>query len=236
MAFKKDSIAHLLYAEDDEALSFITKDSLELQGFQVTHCIDGKACLAEFKKGAFDLAILDVMMPEMDGFELAKKIRSMNESIPILFLTAKNLKEDKIAGLKLGADDYILKPFSIEELVLKIKVFLKRKTISSTFESGPYTFGHFTFDHKNLSLEYSSDKINLTSREGDLLKFLLDRKNTIVKRSDILEAIWGEDDYFLGRSLDVFISRLRKHLNSDTSVSIENVHGVGFRFVVKAIN
>ena len=173
-----------------------------------------------------------IMMPEIDGFEVARTIRKSNESIPILFLTAKTMKEDKITGLKLGGDDYILKPFSIEELLLKINVFLKRRNLVSGYQSDKYTVGKYTFDQKNLKLVHEGGTRDLTSREGELLKFLIERKNSISKRSEILETIWGEDDYFLGRSLDVFISRLRKYLSADERISIENVHGVGFRLLI----
>lgn len=223
--------AKILYAEDDEALGYITKDNLQLNQFEVTHCTDGKACLECFQKGSFDLVILDVMMPEMDGFEVAKKIRKTNESIPIIFLTAKTMKEDKISGLKIGGDDYILKPFSIEELLLKINVFLKRRNLVTGFHSNSLTVGSFLYDQKNLKLIHPEGTRDLTSREGELLKFLIERKNSIAKRSEILETIWGEDDYFLGRSLDVFISRLRKYLAADSGINIENVHGVGFRLL-----
>lgn len=224
--------AKILYAEDDDALGFITKDNLELNNFHVTHCKDGVSCLESFNTNEYDLLVLDVMMPEMDGFEVARQIRKSNEAIPILFLTAKTLKEDRIKGLKLGGDDYIIKPFSIEELVLKINIFLKRKHLVSGQIKEDFEFGLFKYDHKNLKLVIADNINNLTSREGELLKYLLENKNSIVKRSDILKALWGEDDYFLGRSLDVFISRLRKYLSKDTSINIENVHGVGFRLLV----
>jgi DNA-binding response OmpR family regulator len=225
--------ARILYAEDDEALSYITTDNLHLNNFAVTHCKDGKECLEKFREGNFDLVILDVMMPEIDGFEVARMIRRSNESIPIIFLTAKTMKEDKISGLKLGGDDYILKPFSIEELLLKINVFLKRRNLASGYQADTYSVGSYSFDHKNLKLIHASETRDLTSREAELLKFLIERKNSISKRSEILETIWGEDDYFLGRSLDVFISRLRKYFSADPNISIENVHGVGFRLLIE---
>lgn len=224
--------AHLLYVEDDESLSFVTKDHLELQGFQVTHCADGTSATAAIAEGSFDLCLLDVMLPDVDGFSLAKQIRSTNLDVPILFLTAKSLKEDRLHGLRLGADDYITKPFSIEELILKIEIFLRRSKTNTTQRPQVYTIGQYTFNYKNLELKIGEEVRRLTQKEGDLLNYLLLHKNQLAKRADILETIWGENDYFLGRSLDVFISRLRKYLKADTSIKIENVHGVGFCFHV----
>lgn len=224
--------AKILYVEDDEVLSFVTKDNLELKGFDITHCPDGKVGLKAFKQDQYDLCILDVMLPEMDGFQLAREIRKLNTQIPIIFLTAKSLKEDKIEGLKLGADDYITKPFSIEELELKVQIFLKRKYIDQK-DNAPTIFplGKYEFDYGNLRLAIGEEIKNLTQKEGDLLRLFILSKNTILKRAEILEKIWGQDDYFMGRSMDVFISRLRKYLSHDDSIKLENVHGVGFRFV-----
>jgi len=222
--------AHLFYVEDDESLSFVTRDNLELEGYQVTYCEDGQKAIDIIKTENFDLCILDVMLPGVDGFTIAEEIRKRNKQVPILFLTAKSLKEDRIRGLRLGADDYITKPFSIEELILKIEIFLKRSQIVVKEESHLFKIGDFTFDHKNLQLKNESIKRQLTQKEADLLKYFIKNKNVVLKRSDILETLWGEDDYFLGRSLDVFISRLRKYLKEDETLKIENIHGVGFRF------
>lgn len=223
----------ILYVEDDETLSFVTRDNLELQGYKITHSMDGKSALESFKKEAFDLCILDVMLPEMDGFTLAEEIRKRNVEVPIIFLTAKSLKEDKLRGLKLGGDDYLTKPFSIEELILKIEIFLRRSKLNTSHESPiKFDIGCYLFDYKNLSLEAPDFQKTLTEREADLLKMLIENKNQVLKRSQILEKIWGEDDYFLGRSLDVFISRLRKYLKQDAAIKIENIHGVGFRLNV----
>lgn len=220
---------HILYVEDDETLSFVTKDNLELNGYEVTHAKDGKEAVQLFKKDKFDLCLVDVMLPEMDGYMVAQEIRSRHSEIPIIFLTAKSLKEDKIHGLKIGADDYITKPFSIEELILKIKVFLKRKYIVGSQELPILKVGQYTLDHDNLKLSLGDSEEKMTKKEADLLKLLIQNKNKIVARSTILERLWGENDYFMGRSMDVFISRLRKYLKSDESISIENIHGVGFR-------
>ena len=209
--------------------SAVTKDNLELNGYQVTHASDGKEAVRLFKKDLFDLCLLDVMLPEMDGYAVAEEIRSRHSEIPIIFLTAKSLKEDKIHGLKIGADDYITKPFSIEELILKIKIFLKRKYVTGSQELSVLKVGSFTLDHDNLKLSNGEEASQMTKKEADLLKLLITNKNKIVERSTILERLWGENDYFMGRSMDVFISRLRKYLKGDESITIENIHGVGFR-------
>ncbi len=221
--------AHLLYVEDDESLGFVTRDNLELQGYTITHCTDGKTALETFRSQSFDLCVLDVMLPEMDGFTLAREIRKFDTQIPIIFLTAKSMKEDRIQGLKLGADDYLTKPFSIEELILKIEVFLRRRNIAAPEKAPNYRLGRYEFDYPNLTLSGDGRSETLTQREADLLRFFLEAPNKVIKRSEILEKLWGEDDYFLGRSLDVFISRLRKYLSQDESLKIENIHGVGFR-------
>ncbi|HHH54659.1 MAG TPA: response regulator transcription factor [Bacteroidetes bacterium] len=220
----------LMYVEDDEVLAFITKDNLEKNEYKVTHFPDGEAAYEAFKKENFDLCIIDVMLPKMDGFTLAKKIREIDYEIPILFLTAKSLREDKINGLKLGADDYITKPFSIEELILKIQVFLKRKKIVSIEKKAIYHIGKYEFDFSDLILKHSGNYRRLTQKEADLLVFLFENKNRLIKRSEILKKIWKQDDYFAGRSMDVFISRLRKYLSEDPDIEIENIHGVGFKF------
>ncbi len=222
---------NILYVEDDESLSFVTKDNLELQGYKVTYCENGNKALEMINRQNFDLFVLDVMLPGVDGFTIAEEIRKKNADVPILFLTAKSLKEDKIQGLRLGADDYITKPFSIEELILKIEIFLKRNKITSgrTTEVSEMQIGKFTFDYKNLELRNNGQIRTLTQKEADLLRFFVQNKNEVVKRAQILEALWGEDDYFMGRSLDVFISRLRKYLKADDNLKIENIHGVGFR-------
>lgn len=220
----------ILYAEDDNTLAYLTKDNLEQNHYNVTHCSDGKACLSTFKKETFDICIFDIMLPKMDGFELATEIRKLNEEIPILFLSAKTLKEDKIKGLQLGADDYLVKPFSIEELILKIEIFRKRSKKNISSGTVIYKVGSYTFDAANYLLIGQKENTHLTQRESDLLKLFLDNKNNVLKREYILSKLWGDDDYFMGRSLDVFISRLRKLLDSEKHITIENIHGVGFKF------
>ncbi len=225
--------AKLLYVEDDESLQFVTQDNLEIAGYEVIGIANGTEALKKIEEGIeFDLAILDVMLPGVDGFTLAKAIRERDQEVPIFFLSAKSLKEDRLKGLRIGADDYLTKPFSIEELVLKVEIFLRRRHL---VERPPeeLQIGRFMLDMANLELrdveEPDEEVRRLTQRELDLLALFARTPNRVLKRSDILTKIWGRDDYFLGRSMDVFISRLRKYLRADDRVSIENVHGVGFR-------
>lgn len=224
-------MAKIFYVEDDENLSFVTKDNLELEGYEIDHFADGKTAWKNFLKEKYDLCLLDVMLPELDGFSLAEKIREQNQHVPIIFLTAKNMQDDKIEGLKIGGDDYITKPFSIEELVLRMKVFLKRQSVTKSHgENQVFKIGSYTFDFPELKLKGTNLDKKLTHREAEVLKYFCDFPNQVIKREDILTKIWGRDDYFLGRSLDVFVTRLRKMLSLDESVKIENIHGVGFRF------
>lgn len=222
----------IFYLEDDATLAFLTKDNLEEKGFEVVHCLSGKDAFEIFIGTGFDLCILDIMLPEVDGFTIAKLIRQKNPHIPILFLSAKSLKEDKLEGFKLGGDDYILKPFSIEELVCRINVFLKRNNTDSLIKREDLKLGSFTFQYSSLSLSLEDTQISLTKREADLLHLFIENMNKIVTREEILKKLWGDDDYFMGRSLDVFVSRLRKLFKADPNIQLENVHGVGFRLKV----
>tara|TARA_B110000196_G_C20885445_1_gene538712 strand:+ start:24 stop:719 length:696 start_codon:yes stop_codon:yes gene_type:complete len=224
-------MAKILYVEDDLSLSFVTHDQLEKRGYEVFSCENGIDALSLFKKEIFDLCIFDVMLPEMDGFELAKNIRETNKQIPIIFLTARSMQEDKLEGLTIGGDDYITKPFNIEELCLKIEVFLKRKLVNKPIEEF-YQIGVFSLDVKEQKLKLGTEEKKLTLKETKLLSLLAQKANTITKRETILVNLWGKDDYFLGRSLDVFISRLRKYLRQDPTIQIENIRGVGFKLVV----
>lgn len=225
-------MARILYVEDDKNLSFVVKDSLSLRGHEVIHFENGSDAIQGFQKQAFDICIVDVMLPQLDGYSLVEQIRTKNKAIPIIFVTAKVALEDKLHGLKIGGDDYLFKPFSIEELALKIDIFMKRNSIQSQVKEGSnqyIKFSSFTLDTINLMLTQFTNKIQLTQRESDLLAYLVNHKNLLCKRGDILVELWGEDDYFLGRSLDVFISRLRKYLSTDMNIEIENVPRVGFR-------
>ena len=221
--------AHILYVEDDETLSMLTQEHLEQQGYLVTHVGNGRSALDAVQDKSFDLYILDVMLPEVDGFDLATSIRKKDVDTPILFLSAKSMKEDRIHGLKIGANDYITKPYSMEELLLKIDVFLRRSKVRQHTVAEIIRIGELEFEYQNLILHRGSEEITLTQREADLLMYLWKNRNQVLRRSDILEALWGEDDYFLGRSLDVFISRLRKYCKFDQRLKIENIHGVGFK-------
>lgn len=223
--------AKILLVEDDPSLGFVIKDSLIHKGYQVTLCSNGEEGDLEFQSRSFDLCILDVMMPKKDGFTLAQSIRSKNKQIPILFVTAKSMLEDKIIGFNSGGDDYLIKPFSMEELCLRIEVFLRR-TISPSTPEANYSIGDFIFDCKNFSLEHATGIKTLTQKEAEVLTLLCKNKDRVLKREEILTTVWGDDDYFMGRSLDVFISKLRKYLKDDSKVEIVNYHGVGFRLEI----
>ncbi len=220
----------ILYVEDDEVLAFITKDNLEENNFEVHHCLDGVQAFDLYQKSSFDICVIDVMMPKMDGFTLAKKIRELDLDIPIIFLTARSLKDDKIKGLVIGADDYITKPFSVEELVLKIHIFLKRNKVNTEEEQHIYHVGKYNLNYTDLTLSFGDEEKRLTQKEADLLVFLIKHQSRVIKRAEILKKIWKQNDYFAGRSMDVFISRLRKYLSKDPNLEIENIHGVGFKF------
>lgn len=234
----------VLLVEDDENLGFVIKDTLLDAGYEVDLCNDGRkgheAFLQRLSKGpeaGYKLCILDVMMPKKDGFELAEDIRKSDTDVPIVFLTAKGMAEDKITGLRLGADDYITKPFNIEELLLRIEAILKRTTrpAEAQEEQGQkdvFQLGNYTFNYLNYELHLNGQTKSLTKKEADLLRLLCIRQNEVLEREMALNIVWGSDDYFLGRSMDVFITKLRKHLKGDDRLKIENVHGVGFRLVV----
>ena len=226
----------LLLVEDDEALRFIVRDNLEQNLYVVDVAENGSEAIDLFEKNSYHLIILDVMLPRIDGFKVAEHIRKTNEDIPIIFLTARSMTEDKITGLTIGGDDYISKPFSMEELLLKIKIFLKR---SNTITDGKAALlhskriGRFVFLPDELTLSHDGEVRKLTLKETELIRFFSQNANRVLTRNEILEKIWGANDYFLGRSLDVFISRLRKYFKPDPNVKITNLHGVGFRFTVK---
>jgi DNA-binding response OmpR family regulator len=222
--------AKILLVEDDPGLGFVIKDNLTHKQYDVTLCTDGEEAYQQFFNQSFDLCILDVMLPKKDGFSLAQSFRSKNQNIPILFVSAKGLIEDKIAGFESGGDDYIVKPFSMEELFYRIEVFLRRT--STPEEETSFTLGSYQFDGNRITLSHSNELKTLTQKEADVLKLLYNNKDRVLKREEILKSIWGDDDYFMGRSLDVFISKLRKYLKHDPSIQIVNYHGVGFRLEV----
>jgi len=224
----------ILLVEDDPNLGFVVKDNLTTKGYDVTLCSDGEIGEKEFSVGSFQLCILDVMLPKKDGFSLARAIRAKDTAVPILFLTAKTMTDDKLEGFGTGADDYITKPFSLEELFCRVEVFLKRSQQPKEVEVlGTLRIGAYNFDSSNFKLKNHVSEKTLTSREAEILKQLYLHRDRVIKREEILMAVWGDDDYFLGRSLDVFISKLRKYLKDDPSVQIINYHGVGFKLEVK---
>lgn len=223
----------ILFVEDDQNLGIVIRDFLRLKGFNITLALDGMEGLEKYQSQVYDLCILDVNLPKMDGFQLAREIRKMNQEIPILFLTAKTMDEDKVEGFNIGADDYISKPFNIEELVLRIKVFLRRNKMLQPADRDIFKIGEYEFNHKNLSLHYKDEEKNLTQREADILKLLCQNIGSVLRREDILLKIWGQDDYFVGRSLDVFLSKLRKYLKNDPNVEIQNYHSVGFKLIIQ---
>jgi len=225
----------ILFAEDDSSLAFIVKDTLEDEGYKVVHCADGQTAIDSFDKTKFDICLLDIMMPNKDGYTVAKKIRQQTDVMPILFLSTKNQEEDRLKGYNTGADDYISKPFSMPELLKKIEVFLRRskKLYADTTED--FVIGNTLFSFVNLKIITPTETFNITQREADLLKFFCENQNKVVKREEVLINVWGKDDFFLGRSMDVFISKLRKYLKAEPTVVIETIHGIGFRFTVPVV-
>lgn len=221
----------ILLVEDDPGLGFVIQDTLRDKGYTVHLCRDGKEGLKQFHTNQYDLCLLDVMMPKKDGFELARDIRKITEDVPIIFLTAKSMVDDKVEGFKSGADDYVLKPFSNEELLLRIEAVLKRYSNGKTEEkkTAVLKIGSFLFNPEEFLLKSSSGERVLTRKEAGILKLLAEQKNKVIERELIANMVWGDDSYFVGRSLDVFITKLRKYLSEDSSISITNVHGVGFK-------
>jgi DNA-binding response OmpR family regulator len=228
--------ASILLVEDDPNLSILLKDFLTIVGYHVILCQDGRTAMDHFNTD-LDLCVLDVMMPHKDGFTLAREIKEISPDMPLVFLTAKSLQEDKIKGFRIGCDDYLTKPFSTEELHLRIEAILKRcrrqESMLLTGHESVIKLGDYTFDHGNMQLRYlSEDPVTLTRKESDLLVLLCQNRNQLLPREFVLKKVWGSDDYFIGRSMDVFITKLRKHLKQDSSLAITNVHGVGFRLEV----
>ncbi len=233
-----DSVYRILLVEDDSALRFIIKDNLVLHNYQVDIAEDGEEALQLFRENSYSLIILDVMLPKKDGFSVAREIRETDELIPVIFLTARSMNEDKITGLTLGGDDYITKPFSMEELLLKMKIFLKRSAqvipVKNVTEKKGIRIGNYIFMDEELTLTCGDFQRRLTLKEAELVKFFASHTNKVLSRDEILQSVWGSNDYFLGRSLDVFISRLRKYFSQDPDIRIVNLHGIGFRFNVKS--
>ncbi len=224
----------LLLAEDDFDFAAILKQYLELHNFEVIWAENGEIALDYFKNQTFDICIFDVMMPKLDGFSLAEKIITINPEIPFIFLTARKLKEDKIIGLKLGADDYIVKPFEVDELILRLQNILKRIEQKRSLEGNNIIeIGSYIFDNERLTLNNSNHVQQLTEMEASLIEYLYLNHNQLLKRDQILMSVWKKDDYFSGRSMDVFISRLRKYFNSDPKIKIESVRNIGLEFKIE---
>jgi len=223
----------ILLAEDDTNLGTLLCDYLKAKGFHTVLAANGEEAFNLFAKGTYNLCLLDVMMPIKDGFTVAKEIRKINDKIPIIFLTAKSMKEDTLQGFQVGADDYITKPFSMEELLARINAVIRR-TVGDTKEQEQDVFeiGKYQFDYKKRTLSVANDSQKLTSKENDLLRLLCLNQGKVLERTYALKAIWEDDNYFNARSMDVYIAKLRKHLKQDESIEIMNVHGRGFRFVI----
>ena len=223
----------ILLVEDDSSLGFIISDQLSSDGYSVTLCTDGAEGFQRFNQEKFHMCIFDVMMPKMDGFTLAKDIRKIDSNIPILFLSAKGADEDKVEGFKSGGDDYLTKPFNVEELQLRVAAMLRRVDIQpESEEKDVYQIGDYTFDTINYQLTHANFEKSLTKKEAQILTILCKFKNQVAAREIVLNGVWGNDDYFVGRSLDVFITKLRKYLKEDPRIQITNVHGIGFKLEV----
>jgi DNA-binding response OmpR family regulator len=227
----------ILLVEDDPNLGMLLQDYLQLKGkFEVVLCVDGEEGIKAFTKHNFDLCILDVMMPKKDGFTLGKEIRKSNQQVPIIFATAKAMMEDKASAYDLGGDDYITKPFRIEELLLRINALLKRASAKDNTTNEPvqthFEIGQYTFDYTTQLIHFNGQQQKLSTKEAELLQLLCLKKNTVLTREEALLSIWHDDNYFNGRSMDVFLSKLRKYLKEDPKVEILNVHGKGYKLLV----
>ena len=223
----------VLLVEDDPNLGLLLSEYINAKGYECTLRVNGQEGYDTFVKDDFDFLIFDVMMPIKDGFTLAKEVRGIDKEIPILFLTAKSLKEDTLKGFNVGADDYMTKPFSMEELLARMNAILRRMPSQEEDESGHYNIGKFDFDYNQQILSHGDESNKLTTKENELLKLLCKNKNGVLERNDALKAVWGDDNYFNGRSMDVYIAKLRKHLKADNSIEIINVHGKGFKLLAE---
>lgn len=224
---------HIFLVEDDLSFGSVMKSYLELNDYQVTWVDDGKYALSKFRNGKFQICILDVMLPNIDGFTIGSEIRSIDKDIPMIFLTAKNLKEDILKGYQLGADDYITKPFDSEVLLCKISAIIKRQSTGPVREEVVFSIGSYQFDSKLRQITRENQVQKLSPKEADLLKLLCQNRNELVPREMALRKIWGDDGYFTARSMDVFVTKLRKFLSDDPAVEIRNIHGSGFLLEVK---
>ncbi len=225
---------NILLAEDDLSLAFMISDALEEEGYHVIHAADGPTALQLFEGNKIDLCLLDIMLPGFDGYQLAKKIRRKNDLIPLIFLSTNQAENDKIEGYNLGGDDYLGKPFSIRELLKKVDVFIRRTRKLRAEDIKIYTIHQTTFNYTEMTINTGTEAHSITQKEADLLKYFCDHPNRIIKRQEVLLEVWGKDDFFLGRSMDVYVTRIRKYLRSDPGISLETIHGIGYRFSVEA--
>lgn len=228
-----DTQIKILLAEDDLNLGELLKTFLKSKGFEVALAQNGKIAFEKFNQDKYDFCIFDVMMPEMDGFSLAKEIREIDKTVPILFLSAKSMKEDKLEGFSIGADDYLTKPFSMEELLARISAIIRRSAKDTAKVNSDLFIGSIKYEPEFRLLHLKKEVKKLTTKENQLLKLLVQNKNEILDRHATLRAIWGDDNYFNGRSMDVYIAKLRKALKEDASIEIMNIHGKGFKLIVK---
>lgn len=228
----KNKVTSILLAEDEPNFGTVLKSYLNLANYEVDWCLNGKEAYSKILNNHYQLCILDVMMPEMDGFDLAQEIRKKNKQVPIIFLTARGLKEDVLKGFEIGADDYLTKPFDSDILLQKIKVLLKRNQKEMVINTSEMPIGKYTFNYASRTLTYQEREQRLSPKEAELLLMMSQKINSVISRSEALLHIWKEDNYFTGRSMDVYIAKLRKHLNADTSVKIVNIHGNGFSLKV----
>lgn len=224
---------HIFLVEDDLSFGAVLKSYLEINDFEVEWVDDGKSAMNQFNKSSFDICILDVMLPNIDGFTIGTEIRKVNTDVPILFLTAKNLREDVLKGYRIGADDYITKPFDTEVLIFKLRAILKRQTGTQPRDIDFYTIGSYLFDYRLRTIEHEGSKHKLSPKETELLKMLCDNRNELLPRETALKKIWGDDGYFTARSMDVYLTKLRKLFTEDPSVEIRNIHGSGFMLEIK---
>jgi DNA-binding response OmpR family regulator len=222
---------NILLVEDDRNLAFVVKDNLLDREYNVHHAVDGQQAIDLFNEMPIDLVLLDVMLPKIDGFAVAEAIRNKDQKTPIIFLTAKDFKEDKIKGFKLGADDYVTKPFVLEELLLRIEAIIRRTAVEEVEQEGPLKIGMYSFDPASLLIQNGKEEVKMTKKEAALLNVLITHKNSVVERSTLLKKVWGRDGYFVGRSMDVYMTKVRKYIMDDPNLEIINIHGVGFKLV-----
>ncbi|MFC2100731.1 response regulator transcription factor [Bacteroidota bacterium] len=223
---------NILVVEDDKNAGYLLCENLQMSGYKPVLAYNGKEAFHLFQNNQFDLCIIDIMLPLMDGHELAKKIRKSDEIIPIIFLTARNLDKDKIEGFQIGCDDYITKPYNLDELLLRIRAILKRiNTNAFQLSESEYAFGEFTFNYSEHLIKSSDEQILLSTKENDLLKVLVDNKNQVVSRNQIMSTVWGSDDFYISKCLDVYLTRLRKKIAPVSNIKIINIHGFGYKLL-----